>query len=60
MLKRVFNIDVEVCSHCGGRMKIIGPVLEKEAIRKILIHIGADSDPPEVSPARYEQLACGF
>ena len=60
MLKRVFNVDVEVCSCCGGKTKIIGPVLEKSAIRKILIHIGADPDPPEISPPRYEQLACGF
>jgi len=60
MLKRVFNVDVEVCSHCGGKTKIIGPVLEKSAVRKILKHSGADPDPPEISPARYEQLACGF
>jgi len=60
MLKRVFNIDVGVCSYCGGKTKIIGPVLEKSAIRKILIHIDADPDPPEISPTRYEQTACGF
>ena len=60
MLKRIFNIDVEVCSHCGGKTKIIGPVLERSAIRKILIHIGADPDPPEISPTRYEQYVCGF
>lgn len=60
MLKRVFNVDVEVCSHCGGKTKIIGPILERSAIRKILIHIGTDPDPPEISPARYEQYVCGF
>ena len=60
MLKRVFNVDVETCSHCGGKTKIIGPVLERSAIRKILFHIGADPDPPGISPARYEQYVCGF
>ena len=36
LLKRVFNIDVEHCPHCGGHLKIIAAILESSAIAKIL------------------------
>jgi hypothetical protein len=34
LLKRVFDIDVEHCPHCGGHLKIIGvlPVAVREWI----------------------------
>lgn len=37
-LKRVFNIDVASCEHCGGPVKIIASVEEPQAIRAILDH----------------------
>ncbi|MEQ1816499.1 MAG: hypothetical protein ABL861_08580 [Nitrosomonas sp.] len=40
LLKRVFDIDIERCPHCGGNMKIIAALLEKAAITKILNHLG--------------------
>jgi hypothetical protein len=33
-------------------MRIIAFILEREAIERILRHIGEDAEPPEVSPAR--------
>lgn len=60
LLKRTFNIDIEICPHCGGKRKILSAILDKESIRKILNHIGADPDPPETTPAKYDQLVCGF
>ena len=38
LLKRVFDIDIEHCSHCGGTMKIIAALLEPAVITKILAH----------------------
>jgi hypothetical protein len=35
LLKRVFDIDVEHCPHCGGHLKIIAAILESSAITKI-------------------------
>jgi len=37
-LKRVFNIDIETCSECGGGVKIIASIEDPEVIRKILAH----------------------
>jgi len=39
-VKRVFDIDIEHCSHCGGTLKIIAVILESGAITKILDHLG--------------------
>ena len=38
-LKRVFAIDVETCSLCGGRVKIIATIKDPNVIKKILDHI---------------------
>ena len=43
-LKRVFNIDIEVCSRCGGSVKVIvgAPnrcIEEQDAIDRILAHL---------------------
>ena len=38
-LKRVFNIDVETCSECGGDIKIIASIEDPAVIQKILAHL---------------------
>ena len=40
LLKRVFDIDIERCSHCGGRLKIIAAIVDPQVIIKILAHLG--------------------
>ncbi len=52
LLARVFNIDVETCSKCGGKMKIIAAIEDPKVIRKILEHIGLSTKPPPLYPAR--------
>lgn len=52
LLARVFNIDVETCSKCGGRMKVIAAIEDPKIIRKILDHMGLDTKPPPLKPAR--------
>ena len=42
-LKRVFSIDVSVCSRCGGEAKIISCIEDPEVIKKILDHLDAKS-----------------
>jgi hypothetical protein len=37
-LKRVFNIDVTTCAHCGGAVRIVASIEEPAAIRAILDH----------------------
>jgi hypothetical protein len=38
-LKRVFDIDIETCSECGGDFKIIASIEDPMVIRKILAHL---------------------
>ena len=38
-LKRVFNIDIGVCSRCGGSVKIIACIEEQDVITRILRHL---------------------
>jgi len=52
LLARVFGIDVETCSKCGGKMKIIAAIEDPKVIRKILDHMGLDTKPPQLTPAR--------
>ena len=46
LLKRVFDIDVERCPRCGGRLKIIAAVVDPQLIVQILTHGKA----PEYAP----------
>ena len=47
-LKRVFGIDIEVCSECGGKLKVISSIEEPEVIKKILTHLGLESRATEL------------
>jgi len=38
-LKRVFNIDVSTCGHCGGALRIVASIEEPTAIRAILAQL---------------------
>jgi len=38
-LKRVFSIDIETCSACGGAVKVIACIDEPAVIQKILSHL---------------------
>jgi hypothetical protein len=47
LLKRVFEIDMEHCSQCGGTLKIIAAIEHPPVITKILTHPVC---PPEHRP----------
>jgi hypothetical protein len=58
-LKRVFNVDIEVCEHGGGHLKVIASIEGPEVIEQILRHLkqkAAKTDtkhrvlPPERAP----------
>jgi len=38
-LKRVFNIDIETCSECGGDVRIVASIEDPAVIKKILAHL---------------------
>ena len=38
-LKRVFNIDIEVCGRCGGPVRVISSIEDQDVIDRILTHL---------------------
>jgi hypothetical protein len=38
-LKRVFNIDIEACSRCGGSVRVISCIEDQDIIDRILAHL---------------------
>jgi hypothetical protein len=53
-LKRVFNLDIETCSECGGPVKVIACIEDPVVIEKILTHLQEKEtpDPAGLRPAR--------
>lgn len=49
-LKRVFNIDIEICEACGGAVQIIACIEDPVVIEKILTHLDARSEAAEGGP----------
>jgi predicted protein tyrosine phosphatase len=35
-----FNLDLTHCPHCGGQLRIVAAILQRQAIEKILNHRG--------------------
>ena len=44
-LKRVFGIDIETCTACGGPMRIIACIEDPAVIKAILAHLTSKARP---------------
>jgi hypothetical protein len=54
-LKRVFNIDIESCKACGGRVQITACIEDPVVIEQILTHLErkqASTAAPRLPPCR--------
>jgi hypothetical protein len=60
LLARVFAIDLEHCTRCGGELKVIAAIIETGAIRKILTHLDLPFRPPHIAPARISTHPLSF
>jgi len=49
-LKRVFNIDIEICRECSGAMKVIACIEDPVVIKKILDHLKQKDKANEPNP----------
>ena len=52
LMWRVWAVDVLLCPGCGGRMKMIAALTEREAIVRILEHLGVSTEMPRMRRSR--------
>lgn len=52
LIARIYEVFPLLCPMCGGPMRLIAFITEGVQIRRVLDHIGANSEPPRISPAR--------
>lgn len=52
LIARIYEVFPLVCPLCGGQMRILAFITHRADIRHILDHIGVDSEPPHITPAR--------
>lgn len=56
LIARIYEVFPLPCPKYGGQMRLIAFTTEGTQIRKILDHIGFDSQLPHISPARVPPL----
>jgi hypothetical protein len=49
-LKRVFNIEIETCSECGGKVTVIACIEDPVVIKKIIDHLKGKAATKELRP----------
>jgi hypothetical protein len=47
LLKRVFNLNLDKCPLCGGKFLTVATITDPDSIKRILIHFGIGTDPPD-------------
>jgi hypothetical protein len=57
-LKRVFNIDIEVCGRCGGSVRIIACIEDQDVIDRILTHLRQKEQETPVRPLLLPRAWC--
>ena len=44
-LKRIFEIDINLCPLCGGQLLVIADITDPDLIRKFLEHVNSRAPP---------------
>jgi hypothetical protein len=52
LIARIYEVFPLLCPLCGGQMRIIAFITHSADIRQMLDHIGVQSEPPNIAPAR--------
>jgi hypothetical protein len=55
LLRRVFHFDLERCPHCGGRLRVLAPILDPHIAQAILTCLSLSRAPPLDSHALAQQ-----
>lgn len=58
-LRRVFGIEITVCPHCGGKLRVIADVTDPDVVARILEHVrrvGLPRAPPAAMEAQLDLI----
>ena len=58
-MARIYKVLPLLCPPCGGQMRTTALITHSADIRHILEHIGAETKPPRITPARGPPLGDG-
>ncbi len=47
LLRRCFQIDIEVCPHCNGKTRVVAALFSRSEVSRFLTHMGLDASPPK-------------
>jgi hypothetical protein len=59
LLRRTFDVDVETCPRCGGRMRLLALVTQPKNVERFLRHFGEPPEPPPRSAYRQSSPGSG-
>ena len=59
LMQRTFEVDVLRCP-CGARRRVLSLVCDPAQIRRVLVHMGRPTEPPQRAPPRAVQGVMGF
>ena len=57
LLARIYGVFALKCSRCGGRVHLVGFIIEPATVRQIMEHVGERTTAPAIAPARSPPLA---
>ena len=55
LLRRVYKLDLTVCSNCKGLLTIIAFITDAEVVCKILTHLKLPTQSPVLEPEHFEE-----
>ncbi len=58
-LKRVFGIDLENCTGCGGRFRVIGNIEEPEVSARMPAHL-EKAAPDQLQPGKWLRAGAAY
>ena len=59
LIARICEVLPLLCPVCGGQMRVIAFINYSADIRHLMAHIGAETEPPRIAPARGPLLCNG-